>query len=329
MCIGTNNTSNVPDWIQLAESVKILGIYYHNNSRTMMNLNWDNVIQKLKFSTWNNQFRNLNLIQKVIFLNTFASSRIWYVSSVVPLDKKRNAKIRNIYGNFLWYRATLRVAFDQLCLPRKRGGLGLIAPNLKSNALLLNRFLRLESESPFLHNLTNQIDNPPNIKDVPLNSPFLKTVYLELPYIPENIRQNSTANALYNHYIARLPTPHIEQKYPQCTWQRIWKNVFNKKIISENLFCPQEIEDWKHRYANCEKVRKCWWYSLTQIKLINRNRTRNLSFDDFKFPVLSRLNMLERTEASKIFIEYLNYIKSRSREELDLSELVFNLNCKT
>lgn len=358
MIIGLKNTRRLPAWVQLSENIKILGIYYHNNSLAMMKLNWEKVVQSLRFILWNNQFRNLNLIQKVIYINTFASSKIWFVASTVPIDKKTNAKIKNIYGNFLWHRAPLRVAFDQLCLSKKRGGLGLISPELKCKALLLNRYLQSKLELPFFHTITERLENPPNIKDIPLNSPFLKTLFLELPYIAENVKENPTANAFYNHYITKIARPHIEQKYPNFRWSRIWKNIFNKNISSEDqtswfllvnekipcgeqqfrfgrtasemcTYCPQEIEDWKHRYANCIKVRNCWWYSLTQIKLINRTRTRNLSFDNFKFPVLNHLNTLEKTRAAKIFIGFFNYIKGKSRDELDLSELIFYLSCRT
>lgn len=350
MLVGVDRNLQIPNWIKFDEKIKILGIWYHNSSKLMIEQNWMELIKNLRFVLWNNQFRNLNLIQKVFYLNTYASSKIWYVASTVPIDKKSIARIKCMYGNFLWNHAILRVSFDQLCLPKQTGGLGLISPELKCKALLINRYVRLKSITPFFHTYTDNLMNPPNIKQVPLNSLYLKLLYLELPYLPANLKENPSSINLYSNYIDRLPKPHIMIKYSQYRWDKIWKNVFDKKLSSEYqvswyflvnekisceeqqfrfgrvsskmcVYCPQEVEDIKHKYAGCRKVRNCWWYSLTKIKMINRSRARNLGFQHFKFPELMFFTKEERRKAAKIFLEYFKYVQERSRDDLNVNEL--------
>lgn len=356
MKIGSNNNYILPDWIEQNENIKILGLWYNNNSNSMMQKNWDEVLQSLRFLLWNSQFRSLNLIQKVIFLNTYASSRIWYMSSTISVNKKTLAKIKTLYGNFLWYRSTLRVSFDQLCLPRKLGGLGLIAPEYKCKSLLINRYLRLRHVSPFLHVYTDRIENPPNVKDLPVSAHFLKIIYLELAYIPENIKHNPTSHSIYSLLCSKLPKPHVIEKYPQYNWNVIWKNVFDRHLSSDHQvtwfllinekiicaekqfrfgsraspncsYCPQEIEDLKHKFSTCSKVRNCWWFTVTKIKLLNRRKFRNVSFDTFKFPVLRAYTEVEKTLASRIFVEFLNYVFSNDPEVLSVDVLKFSFDC--
>lgn len=350
--VGINRDFDVPSWVNLEENVKILGVWYQNSNKLMLKKNWNELIQKLRVMLWSNQFRSLNLMQKVIYLNTFASSRIWYLASTIAIDKQCIAKLKNLYSNFLWYRCSLRISFDQMCLPRKRGGLGLISPEYKCKALLITRYLRLKHVSPFFHNFTNHLQNPPNIKEIPINAYFLKIMYLEIPYLPRHIIENPCASVLYDHYIQRIKKPYVEQKYPQFNWNKIWKNLFTIKIssdyqlvwyllVNEKLpcadknfrygrlntpfcsFCPQVTEDLKHRYSSCSRVRNCWWFSLTQIKLINRQRARNVGFNDFKFPILSVFNKIERKRAITIFLHHIHYVYTTSRDDLDLSELIF------
>lgn len=276
--------------------------------------------------------------------------------STVSVHKKTLTKIKSLFGNFLWYRSSLRISFNQLCLPNKRGGLGLISPEHKCKSLLINRFLRLRQFSPFLHNYTDRIENPPNMKGLPCNAHFLKTVYLEQAYISENIKNNPTSHSIYNHFCSNLPKPHITEKYPQFRWDIIWKNVFSRQISSDHqvtwfllisekiicaekqfrfgsraspncVYCPQEIEDLKHRFSTCPEIRNCWWFTVTQIKLLNRRKLRNISFDDFKFPVLRTYNQLERKIASKMFLDFLRYAIANYREDVFVEELKFIMNC--
>lgn len=350
MLVGIDTNLLMPNWINLEEKIKILGIWYHNSSKLMIEMNWQGLLQNLRFVLWSNQFRNLNLVQKVIYLNTYASSKIWYVASTVPIEKKSIAKIKSMYGNFLWNHTFLRVSFDQLCLSKKSGGLGLISPEQKCKALLLNRYIRSKTVSPFFHTWTDNILNPPNIRQIPLNSLFIKSLYLELPYLPVILKENPSSISIYNHFIAKLPKPHIMIKHSQYNWDKIWNNIFDKKISSEYqvlwyllvnekiscaeqqfrfgrvsnqmcVYCPQQVEDLKHIYAGCEKVRNCWWYFLTKIKLINRSRTRNIGFDEFQYPELMFFKKEERRKAVRIFLEYLKYVQDRTRDNLDINEL--------
>jgi hypothetical protein len=69
-----------------------------------------------------------------------------------------------------------------MTLPKNRGGLALIAPGLKANALFLSNFLKHSAPDPFMSQFMN-ISNPLHLHSMP-QVPYLKNALLELSYIP-------------------------------------------------------------------------------------------------------------------------------------------------
>jgi Reverse transcriptase (RNA-dependent DNA polymerase) len=77
-------------------SLKILGIKFMANTNQMIKANFEALIMTVKFMVQQNSIRNLNLIQKTWFANTFVLSKLWYVSQVIPpeTNTRRNRKWR-------------------------------------------------------------------------------------------------------------------------------------------------------------------------------------------------------------------------------------------
>lgn len=98
--INNNNRLAVP-WLQTVDSVKILGIKFVNSVRLMSKMNWDPLVSSFAQQLWMHRCRTLSLHQKVILLNTWITSKIWYVSSVVAISNLHVAKLTSLMGGFL------------------------------------------------------------------------------------------------------------------------------------------------------------------------------------------------------------------------------------
>lgn len=135
-------------WLQTAGKVKILGVFYTNSIRAMIKIDWDTLVSKFAQQLWMHSLRGLNLQQKVILLNTFITSKIWYVASILPPYCVHTAKITSIMGSFLLRGLPARVPMEQMARDKTAGGMKLQLPAIKWKALLLNRHLQAISSLP-------------------------------------------------------------------------------------------------------------------------------------------------------------------------------------
>jgi hypothetical protein len=87
-----------------------------------------------------------------------------------------------------------------MTLPKNRGGLALIAPGLKENALFRSNFLKHSAPDPFISQFMN-ISNPPHLHSMP-QVPYLKNALLELSYTPAEEIQNPTPKSLNSFIVS-------------------------------------------------------------------------------------------------------------------------------
>jgi hypothetical protein len=104
--------------------------------------------------------RDLNIIQRVIFCNTFALSKIWYTAAIYPTTNQLIAKITSIVGMFIWKGHPIRVGIQQIILPVDRGGLNLMNPGKKAKTLFITNFLKHSTNNPFIMQFLST-NNPP------------------------------------------------------------------------------------------------------------------------------------------------------------------------
>ena len=74
-------------------------------------------------------------------------STLWHAVSVWKFDKHAVRTVKACIWGFLWVRnrkdnATTKVSWSTLILPKSKGGLGLIDPELQSRALICKVFVR-------------------------------------------------------------------------------------------------------------------------------------------------------------------------------------------
>ena len=87
--------------------------------------------------------RDLSLRGRVLLLNTFALSRLWFAAHVMPFDDITLAALTKAVRGFLWRGKRAQVSFAKITQPRHKGGLGLLPAKLQSQCMLSKWFCRV------------------------------------------------------------------------------------------------------------------------------------------------------------------------------------------
>jgi hypothetical protein len=126
--------------------------------------------------------RDLNIIQPVIFSNTFALSKFWYTAAIFPTTNQLIAKIISIVEILIWKGHPIRVGIQQIILPVNRGGLNLMYPGInKAKTLFITNFLTHSTNNPFIMQFLST-NNPSFLHSMP-NVSYVKYFLLEIRYI--------------------------------------------------------------------------------------------------------------------------------------------------
>lgn len=290
--IGSNNDrSNMYEWLNIHDSVKILGITYFNSLKRTIDHNWTEIIRSTSRLMWLYKTRLLSLHQKIILLNTFITSKLWFAASILSIPNAILARITSQMGYFIWGRYSTRIAMDQLSLPFDKGGLNLQLPMHKCKALLINRFLRCKQNLPFANSFEELMSNPPHIQGIPALYPCLKVIAKEVPYLPEHIIEHLSAIELHKYYKSKLSTPKVMIEQSTVSWSKIWSNIRNKSLSPDEKSCYYLLvngkiphatllyrqnrlqspmcqicrganEDLEHKFSVCIRVRHLWNHIL-------------------------------------------------------------------
>lgn len=338
-------------WLQTVSKVKILGVIFTNSIRLMTTLNWKAAVGKFSQLLWLQSARTLTLHQKVTVLNTFGSSKIWYLASVLPPLNVHIAKITSRMGSFLWSGMIARIPITQLARKREQGGLKLQLPALKCKSLAIHRHLREIDSLPHYRSLLLHVNPRPSI---PIDYPDIKIILSNLSQIPPLTLQNSSADLIHQHFIQQTELPKVEQHNPTNDWPRTWRNISSKQLSStvrsrlylmvngkiehrkllfvmgrvdseECSHCDdQTVETLKHKFSTCVRVASAWRILQQKISAI-LNGWRQLSFDDLIRPTLERIDRRKRMQILKLFIKYIYFINKHSNT-INVEALNFHLN---
>ena len=88
--------------------------------------------------------RQLNtLVQRVEVIRIFATSKLWYKASALPLPTKFAKKFESAIFRFLWIGKLKKLKLDEIKNPVLSGGLNLSCILSKADALFLTQTSRL------------------------------------------------------------------------------------------------------------------------------------------------------------------------------------------
>lgn len=116
--------------------MKILGIYFGTNNIDSAKYNFEKQIGKIKNHINILHSRTLSLRGKAIMINTELLSKIWYLSSIFPIQNNEYKKIEKLIFNYIWKDSNSElIKRETLYLPLQEGGLGIL--NVKDQNLSL------------------------------------------------------------------------------------------------------------------------------------------------------------------------------------------------
>ncbi|XP_062553192.1 uncharacterized protein LOC134218275 [Armigeres subalbatus] len=309
-------------------------------------------VSKLSRLLWMNKTRQLNLVQKTIFLNTFALSKIWYVGSIIPMQANTCKKVIQLVRQYLWQGHAVIVAFNEITLPKSKGGLNLHHPDFKSRALFVNKLHCARDNN--LADLINMIENVP-MKEMPPEFSYLNKAILDLRKLRSANTNSLLSSEIYNKMIEGLPMVKVVRENQNQSWIDIFKNINNKilsssrrsicylfihkKMISRELFyrqrrvsspyctsCNTAIETLQHKFFECTSINTLWQYTLAKIRRINSRKFRNKNYEICMYPSLTFLSRVEREETMKHISNYLQYVFETSEEDRSLDHYTYSLS---
>lgn len=337
-------------WLQTVDKLKILGVYYTNSIRSMIKLNWDSLVSRFAQHVWLQSLRLLTLHQKVVVVNTYLTSKIWFVSSILPPNSVHKAKITASIGSFLWARTPARIAIQQLARNLEKGGLKLQLPALKCKALLISRHIKEIDVLPFYKSLIFHANPTPTI---PADFPDVRLIYQNFCELPAVLQQHPSAYAIHQYYVSLTDIPRVEGKYPHINWTRCWKNIgmrqlgckvksqlymlVNEKVEHRNLLrrigradssdcphCDAGCETLQQKFSECQRVTAAWDLLRRKSNAYFRG-WQSLTFAELHRPQLVGVNHQSRIQMLKLFNNYITYI-SEHNDIIDLQSLEFFLD---
>lgn len=224
------------DWFKLGSQIKILGIIFTNNLHQMIKINWCKITNAVRNVLMFNKNRDLTLVQRVYFINTYALSKAWYVAQLLPIPVMVSKRVASFCGWFLWAKSACRVARNTATLAKSKGGLALIDVWHKANALLINNVVRAIKAGIISDIQVEDVCNPPCPYTYPHHSPHVRRFLMEAAYIPGDVLSGSKASSklIYMKSLEQMKhTPNIITRLvsENINWPSVFANI-NEKILN-------------------------------------------------------------------------------------------------
>lgn len=136
MWIGSaRHRSDTPINVRWTKTMKILGIFFTDDDKEMIKLNYEDKLPSLKCAMGLWKHRDISVMGKITIAKTFGISQFLYTSSVVSMPIHIQNKINSILFHFIW-NGPDRIKRTVLCGDYASGGLKMI--NLKSRVQTQN-----------------------------------------------------------------------------------------------------------------------------------------------------------------------------------------------
>lgn len=232
--------------------------------------------------------RNLNIIQKIWHVNTFALSKMWYIAQVLPIPERFSQQIELTIGYYIWRGHMFRVHRNQLRQATDKGGFNLINVQLKCKALLIRRTLLAlhdigsQSEIQFWKSYVQHTHPLPN-QLCPFKKMF-NTIFSPNTILPTQEILNS--KLIYQKLLQSTERNiRIMEKYPNLKWEQIWKTFKNPHIPTDwktivyavvNETLATEFKKFQHSITSSPTCKDCGQLDTIHHRLISCPKVNNI-----------------------------------------------------
>ena len=112
-------------WLQVMSVLKVFGFQVTPTYKQTLHLSWGVCFSGFRKTVMSWKSRQLDtLVQRVQVIKLFATSKIWYMASALPLPATFLKKFESLMGTFLWTGKLERLQLDEVKNPLFAGGLG-------------------------------------------------------------------------------------------------------------------------------------------------------------------------------------------------------------
>ena len=135
-------------WLQVKEELKIFGFYISASYKKTVEKCWKECysgFHKVLMSWSSRQLETL--VQRVEVMRMFATSKLWYMASALPMPSKYVNQFESAMFRFLWIGKLEKLKLDEVKNPASSGGLNLPCVVSKADSLFLTQTSRLLEKS--------------------------------------------------------------------------------------------------------------------------------------------------------------------------------------
>ena len=228
-------------WLQVKDELKIFGFQFKQSYKDTLERCWAECFLGFHKVLMSWSSRQLNtLVQRVEVIRIFATSKLWYKASALPLPAKYAKKFESSIFRFLWIGKLEKLKLDEIKNPVLQGGLSLPCVRSKADSLFLTQTCRLLSDPGnkqykhikywlglFVREYFPDMAIGPHAE---LISPYffhmksLLVAGLVLEDVNAKKLRRTTAKILYAGFTSSFPPPKIEYRY-DVDWSQVWRRV--------------------------------------------------------------------------------------------------------
>ena len=278
-------------------------------------------------------------------INIFATSKLWYKASTLPLPPKYAKKCESLLGSFLWVGKLERLQLVEVKNSLSAGGLGLPCVSSKANSLFLKQTCRLildvESKQSghvkhwlglHLKHYFPVMAEGPHAEIVCPYFQHMRLLLVEglvLGEIQIDRIRSVTAKKLYEDYTSTFPPPKVIYRF-DVDWALVWGRLENLSLdsfareclfsIIHNIVPNRERLHSKmnlvHR-ANCLIcVREAWgWLRLRLLDFLPKDCASTSNFEFMNLMFAKYLFDREAVWLIGTFVELVWVEKLQKREK--------------
>ena len=131
-------------WLQVRDELRIFGFQIRKVYKQTIERCWAECysgFHKILMSWFSRQLDTL--VQRVEVLRVFATSKLWYKASALPLPAKFVKQFESAMYRFLWIGKLEKLKLDEVKNPLSAGGLNLPCVTSKADSLFLSQTCKL------------------------------------------------------------------------------------------------------------------------------------------------------------------------------------------
>ena len=225
-------------WLQVRNELRIFGFQIRQNYKQTVERCWTECysgFHKILMAWTSRQLDTL--VQRVEVLRIFATSKLWYKASALPLPAKFAKQFESAMYRFLWIGKLEKLKLDEVKNPSSAGGLNLPCVISKSDSLFLSQTCRLlvKPESKQYKHIKYWIGlyMQEYFPDMALGahaeiiSPYFKHMKellvagIVVGDVDVQRLRKTTAKSLYTSFTSSFPPPKVVYKY-DVEWSKVW-----------------------------------------------------------------------------------------------------------